>query len=122
MKAYVCVYLHPVPHRREFLLTQQAAADHPMLQRYLDGYEREDCFYDWGDDPSFFCASEVLGSSNGATWGVCRRDVRAAVSRGDVIAFFCGREQPPGYWQYFYVGVGTVGSLLDRERIWAQEE
>ena len=55
------------------------AGDNKLLKRYLALYNAPGCFYDWGDDPSFFAASELLGSPNNATWGVCRRDVRASM-------------------------------------------
>jgi hypothetical protein len=76
---------------------------------------------DWGDDPSFFAATERLGSPNSASWGVCRRDVRAVMQPGDYVVFFRGREQGAGEWHYFYVGVGTVGRCLSRHDLWTAE-
>ena len=40
-----------------------------MLRRFLDRYDEPDCFDDWGDDPSFFSAVDILGSADEATWG-----------------------------------------------------
>jgi len=121
MKAYACVYRHPDPPRRDRLRTEQKAERNAMLRKYLNAYDREDCWYDWGDDPSFFVATEVLGSPNRATWGVCRRDVRASLAVGDFVVFFCGRQAGRGHWEYYYVGVGTVGARLSRELIWTDD-
>ncbi len=57
MKAYVCVYRHPIPSRRDRRLTESVGASNPTLRRFLDVYDDQNCFYDWGDDPSFFAAS-----------------------------------------------------------------
>ena len=122
MKAYACVYRHSMPRRLDRRLTEQGPRDDSMLRRYLDRYDAPDCFDDWGDDPSFFAATEILGSPDRATWGVCRRDVRASMTPGDFVVFFCGKETGTGRWDYFYVGVGTVGRLLDRHVIWADDD
>ena len=51
------------------------------LALYKLGMEQDgECYYDWGDDPSFFAAEEFLGDVNRASWGVCRRDVREKLS------------------------------------------
>jgi hypothetical protein len=121
VKAYACVYRHSTPSARDRRLTAEAARSSPLLQKYLDRYDAPDCFDDWGDDPSFFAATEMLGSPNRATWGVCRRDVRTAMSPGSFVVFFCGREDEPGRWHYFYVGVGSVGQLLDRYALWSDD-
>lgn len=122
MRAYVCVYRHSTPLRSERNQTEAAAPDNALLRRYLDRYDEPDCFYDWGDDPSFYCASELLGDARMATWGVCRRDVRAALSRGDYVVFVCARHSPPRTWDYFFIGVATLGRGLSREEIWSQPE
>jgi integrase len=49
MKAYACVYRHVIPSRRERRLTEQVAADLPLLRKYLDRYDEPDCFNDWGE-------------------------------------------------------------------------
>jgi hypothetical protein len=122
MKAYACVYRHVIPSRRGRGLTEQVAANLPFVRKYLDRYDEPDCFDDWGDDPSFFSAAEILGSADQATWGVCRPDVRARMTVGDFVAFFCAKQTGRGTWDYFYIGVGTVGRLLDRHAIWTDDE
>jgi hypothetical protein len=122
VKAYACVYRHVIPSRRERRLTEQTAADIPLVRKYLDRYDEPDCFDDWGDDPSFFSATEILGSADQAAWGVCRRDVRARMKAGDFVDFFCGKQSRPQSWDYFYVGVATIGRLLDRQVIWTDDQ
>jgi len=61
MHAYVCVYQHPSPGRSDRAQTEAAAESDPLLGRYLDAYDADGSCLDWGDDPSFFCASELLG-------------------------------------------------------------
>lgn len=41
--------------------------------------------YDYGDDPSFYCAETSGGR---ITWGVCRPDVRNEIRTGDAAVFF----------------------------------
>ncbi|HEY4896302.1 MAG TPA: hypothetical protein VII01_09445 [Solirubrobacteraceae bacterium] len=123
MKAYLCVYRHLRPPDRDLARTEEAASGNPALRRYLDAYGHGDSFYDWGDDPSFFAASEFLGDARNATWGVCRPDVRAALSTGDYVVFVCGK-QPPRYaraWEYYFVSVATLGEGLSRETIWSDD-
>jgi hypothetical protein len=67
MNAYVCVYRHMLPKRRDWHRTESAAASNPALRRFLEIYDAQNCFYDWGDDPSFFAASEFLGDVRDAT-------------------------------------------------------
>lgn len=116
------MYRHSIPNRKEWDLTWARASTQPLLQKFLDRYGQPDCYYDWGDDPSFFAASEILGSAESATWGVCRRDVRTAMRPGDFVVFFCARERAHGIWEYFYVGLGTVKQLLNRHVIWSEDE
>lgn len=88
----------------------------PELRKFLDTYE--DNFYDWGDDPSFFAATEFAGDAKFATWGVCRRDVRKQLDKDDLVIFFCGKEKNES-WDYYFVGYGTVKeTLFDRLLIW----
>jgi hypothetical protein len=118
MKAYVCVYRHPIPSRRDKRLTELVGTSNPTLRRFLDVYDDHNCFYDWGDDPSFFAASELLGDVHHATWGVCRSDVRKLLDVGDYIVFFCAKQVGKRVWDYYYVGLGTVTLGLTRQIIW----
>jgi hypothetical protein len=58
-RAYLCVYRHPMPKPRERQRTAEVADDNPLLRRYLDVYDTS--YYDWGDAPGFFAATELLG-------------------------------------------------------------
>jgi hypothetical protein len=122
VKAYALVYRHLVPSQKDLHHTQEAAELNPLLSRYLAAYESPDSVYDWGDDPSFFAATEVRRSPNRATWGVCRPDVRRSLHPGDFVTFFCARQLEHRRWDYFYIGVGTVDRLLDRSVIWDDDE
>ncbi len=122
MNAYVCVYLHRIPSRRDWHRTESAAASNPTLRQFLDVYDDQNCFYDWGDDPSFFAASEMLGDVRDATWGVCRPNVRKALKTGDYIAFFCAKQVRGRVWDYYYIGVGTVSLGLTRQTIWLDDQ
>lgn len=117
MKAYVCVYRQLRPHEKDRRATEQAAAKDLHLGKFLETYEQG--FYDWGDDPSFFAAKYLLNDVRQATWGVCRRDVRSSLNRGDVIIFFCAREDKDKTWSYYFIGFGTVGEIVsDRNDLW----
>lgn len=73
----------------------------------LEVYFEPDSFCDWGDDPSFFAAKELLGSQRRATWSGCRRAVRELLDPGDYVVFVCGRHsgKRPRSWGYFLVGL-----------------
>jgi hypothetical protein len=103
--------------------TRLAATQDPLLRKFLDAYPGQTSYLDWGDDAAFFSAKHRLGDIRAASWGVCRRDVRAALSQGDFVAFFCGQESQDvrQRWDYFYVGVGTVGGLYTREDVWTRD-
>src|SRR5216683_1787219 len=103
MKAYICVYRHPIPRHRDRRLTELAGASNPTLHRFLEVYDDQNCFYDWGDDPGFFAAGELLGDVRDATWGVCRRDVRNILCKGDYIAFFCAKSFGGSMTEYYYI-------------------
>jgi hypothetical protein len=114
------VYRHEQPRDRDRQRTEQLAASVPLLRKYLDQYGAG--YADWGDDPAFFSASEVLGSPEHATWGVCRGDVRAALEPDDFVVFFCASQTGPVAWDYHYIGVGTIGAALDRRAVWTDEQ
>ena len=102
-------------------MARAAAVNNPSLDRFLQRYDEPDCFYDWGDDPSFFSATESLGDVRQASWGVCRRDVRARLISGDYIVFFCARAISAGLWHYFYIGVATLDRDVDHRTIWEDD-
>jgi len=115
VKAYVCTYLHRRPNFREWRLTETLAHTDPLLSRFLHGYREN--FWDWGDDPSFFAAEHRLGDVRRASWGVCRADVRKALSEGDLVVFFCARDVG-SVWRYHFIGFGTVKALISRKELW----
>jgi hypothetical protein len=120
MKAFVCVYRHPVTHRKKRLKVEKAAEGQPLLRKFLAEYPKSTCFYDWGDDPAFFCAKEILGHPTYATWGVCRRPVRNQLARGHLVIFFCGRQSQSraNIWDYYFIGFGTVKEAVSRRKLW----
>jgi hypothetical protein len=122
MKAYLCVYRHPVPSKRSRILTEEAADSNPFLRKFIDQYFEANSLYDWGDDPSFFGATELLRDPRRATWGVCRPDVRESLSPGDFVVFVCGRQSETNarVWDYFFSGVATLKQFLTREEIWTE--
>jgi hypothetical protein len=122
MKAYICVYRHPVPSRKDLLSAKVAGASNPAIRRFLDVYNDQNCYYDWGDDPSFFAASYMLGDVRRASWGVCRPDVRNYLNDGDYVVFFCAKEAGKPIWDYYYIGVGTVCHRLTRHIIWSDDQ
>ena len=122
MKCYVCVYRQPVLNERKWNRTWNEAGNKRGLKKYLEmyrsGLEQDGaCYYDWGDDPAFFAAEEFLGDVNGASWGVCRTDVRGKLSEGDVVVFFCAKARIEGIWEYYYIGLGTVSETIDHSLI-----
>lgn len=86
--AYLCTYRHYEPTRSQLRKTASGTPDDPLLREFLAEYE--DSYFDWGDDPSFFCALRRWGDANKASWGVYRADVRAALAERDVVVYFCG--------------------------------
>jgi hypothetical protein len=115
VKAYICTYLHRCPKVREWRLTKTLADTDPLLSKFLNGYGEN--FWDWGDDPSFFAAEHRLGDVRRASWGVCRADVRKALSVGDLVVFFCARDAG-SVWRYHFVGFGIVKALISRNQLW----
>jgi len=90
------------------------------LREFLDDYPKLNCFYDWGDDPAFFSAKNLLGDYRFATWGVCRRDVRNQLTKGDLIIYFCERQSCDNLKvsDYFFIGFGTVSEAISRYQLW----
>jgi hypothetical protein len=123
MKAFICVYQHPIPIRGAWKRTEVAAIDDPHLREFLDRYHEDDFFYDWGDDPAFFAATKQLGNPCTASWGVCRPDVRKQLSVGDFIVWVCARSKTRthGEIDYFYIGVTTVNEIIDRTSLWKKD-
>lgn len=123
MKAFICVYRHPRPHRRAWENTEKAAREDSLLRKFLHQYQNPDCYYDWGDDPSFFAARELLRNTSAASWGVCRTNVRSKLSEGDFVVFFCARQDPndPGIWDYYLIGCATVEYCIERRALWSDQ-
>jgi hypothetical protein len=120
MKAFICVYRHPEPRNIDIKRTQQVAEKSPLVQKFLDEYPKPNCFFDWGDDPAFFSANELLGDFRYATWGICRRDVRRSLSKKDIVIYFCARQNSDDLkvWDYYFIGSGIVIDTIARDQIW----
>ncbi|MHB8390769.1 MAG: hypothetical protein ACYDBH_14510 [Acidobacteriaceae bacterium] len=118
MNAYLCTYRQITPPRSALKKMELAAKQNSLLRRFLDGYEGS--FFDWGDDPSFFAAKHMLGDVRRATWGVCRRDVRSNLEKGDIVVFFCARQnKEKRLWRYYFIGFGAVREVVRcRELLW----
>lgn len=128
---FVCVYRRHIPSRREWERTRNASATDLRLGRYLDEYWRPDRYFDWGDDPAFFCAQDEFGDPTRASWAVCRPDVRDDISVADAVAFFNAKpafEERQGSYRgtgpvdYFFIGCGTVDHLIDRRELWSNQD
>ena len=128
MKCYVCVYRQPVLKGRKWQRSWDEAGKKRGLRKYLELYklgseqDGDECYYDWGDDPSFFAAEEFLGNVNRASWGVCRRNVREKLNKGDFVIFFCAKARDGRIWEYYYIGLGTVSESIDRSLIWSSSK
>jgi hypothetical protein len=117
MKAYVCTYRHFAPPPLDRKRTEDAARKDPLLDKFLQGYDNS--FFDWGDDPSFFAAHELLGDVRKASWGVCRPDVRKNLQENDLVVFFCGRhDKAERLWRYYFIGFGTIQARVERADLW----
>ena len=117
MNAYLCTYRHYVPTAAQIRKTAAGRATDQDLKDFLNEYENS--FFDWGDDPSFFCSSRQLSDVNRASWGVCRTDVREVLREKDVVVFFCGRQyKAVRCWNYYFIGFGTVQHVVPRKDIW----
>ena len=135
MNAYVCVYRQPTMEMirddgweqtwKE--VNSKSSPRRRRLKKYLQTYEdaffgdEEGRFYDWGDDPSFFCAEELLHNIRKASWAVCRPDIRRSLCEEDFVVFFCTQQQEDDtdLWRYYYIGLGTVGKVVrNHKRIW----
>jgi hypothetical protein len=128
---YVCVYRRHVPGAGEWRQTVERSRDNPTLARFLAEYYRGDRYFDWGDDPSFFGALNTFDDARRASWSVCRPNVRERVAPGDGIVFLVlkpevavnsrGTHYPTGPADYFYIGFGTVGEVVDRDVLWTEQ-
>jgi len=120
MKAFVCVYQHPNPDNRDWAETYEVAREDALLRKFLDQYYDAACFYDWGDDPSLFCARYKLGDARAASWGVCRPDVRRQLRTGDFVVWFCAKADRANSQQltYAFVGCSTVLRAITRFDLW----
>lgn len=124
MKAFVCVYRHSNPSLAQWNRTMLSAQADPRLKRFFYGYHQPDSYFDWGDDPAFFAASELFGNPSRASWGVCRRDVRSQLHIGDFVIWFCARSLADrvGCWDYYFIGCTTVAHTIDRFELWGIPE
>ncbi|MDA2934649.1 hypothetical protein MYX82_09950 [Acidobacteria bacterium AH-259-D05] len=141
MNAYIWVYRRNPPYKGHWYKTTQEADSDPNLQKFLSEFLKPDCYLDWGDDPSFFCARECLDDLRRVSLGVCRPGWRKRQA-GDLLIFFCAqasisnlqewedyykkgsKTQYPRIdcWKYYYVGFGTIRRLIDPWQVWCESE
>lgn len=124
MNAFIVVYQHSFRSDKLKQRTLYQNQGNKLVEKYLKAFSDDDSYLDWADDPSFFCAQEMLGDIRQASWGVCRRDVRKQLHPGDLVVFFCGKQnlQELKEWKYYFVGFGTVKEALSREEIWQNDK
>jgi hypothetical protein len=72
--------------------------------------------YDNGDDPSFYVARR----GGPLTWGVCREDLRNAISIGAIVVFFPFTSKGRKIF-YKLSAIGTVADTLDRRDVFKEE-
>jgi hypothetical protein len=129
-RLFVCVYRRHIPREVDWQRTNEAATGNSHLKRFLATYWDDASYFDWGDDPGFFCALDLIGDARHASWSVCRRDVRNSIQEGESIAFFVfkpafredgGRRHATGRGDYYYIGCGTVGRRVDRNTLWRDD-
>ncbi len=132
MNIYLCVYRQQIAKGWNKTWKEASVTNNTALKNYLRRYKKRfrknnqniGRFYDWGDDPAFFAAEEFLDDVHKASWGVCRPNVRTKLVAGDTIVFFCAQQHPDNndQWEYYYVGLGTVGKILtERKKIWKEK-
>jgi hypothetical protein len=83
----------------------------------LKAAQAEEWVYDRGDDPAFYSAERLGGP---LSWGICRRNVRNQLRRGDVVCYI-GFEQRPAGVLYRLVGHGTVERKVSQQAIWEDQ-
>jgi hypothetical protein len=93
----------------------------PTARAYAKEVHAQTWPYDLGDDPSFFSSKSFAEHGGRLTWGVCRRDVRNAVSQGDVVAFF-GFRDAGEVVEYTFCAFATVEQKVTQADIWSDEE
>src|SRR2546427_3816607 len=74
-----------------------------------EAIEQNDWPYDNGDDPSFYVARR----GGPLTWGVCRQDLRNAISIGSIVVFFSFTPLEPGEILYRLSAVASVAQRFD---------
>jgi hypothetical protein len=124
MQGFIVVYQHSFRSDKLKQQTLNRNQGNQLVEKYLKAFSDDDSYLDWADDPSFFCAQEMMGDIRQASWGICRRDVRNQLHPGDLVVFFCGKQnlQELKEWKYYFVGFGTVKETLSREEIWQNDK
>jgi hypothetical protein len=56
------------------------------------------------------------------SWGICRQDVRNALSDGDIAIFFSFRKCSDNESEYRFCGVATVERMVNQADIWKKED
>jgi hypothetical protein len=75
--------------------------------------------YDLADDPSFYCARHLERGS--VSWGICRRNLRNPLKKGDVVAFI-GFEERDSLVTYRFCAYATVADKVTPCAIWKDDD
>jgi hypothetical protein len=124
MKAFIVVYQHSFRSDKLIQKTLDRNKGNLHVSNYVEEFKQDNSFLDWADDPSFYCSQDILGDLRQTSWGVCRRDVRNQLETGDLVVFFCGKQdiQERKRWKYYFIGFGTIKYTLYRKDIWGDEK
>jgi hypothetical protein len=78
---------------------------------------------DYGDDPSFLSSDHHRCAGGVLTWGVCRRNVRSQLARGEVVVFIAAdRLQDRRPARYSLAGWATVDTRVSQAQLWNEPE
>ena len=104
------IYLAPY-HSQPGLHSNGSAGQFAVVEKAIHAREWP---YDNGDDPSFYVARK----GGPLTWGVCRQDVRNAITIGSIVVFFSFTSESHEIC-YRLSAIATVADKLDRRAVYS---
>jgi hypothetical protein len=90
-----------------------------VAEGFIAAVDAGEWCYDPADDPSFYSARHSQGGS--LSWGICRRNLRNPLSKGDVVAFI-GFEERDGLVTYRFCAYATVLDKVTPCAIWNDDD